>query len=755
MIALMTKINRIPLQNDDLPQEEQLLRGIVKRVVFYNPANGYTVIQLRVSRHDQPVSVVGTCTSIKEGAHLIVRGTFQKHPKFGVQLKADSITETVPSSARGIENYLASGIIKGIGPKTAERLVKSFGADALEIVARDPERAVKASGIGKKKAELLSQALNQQRAMEEVVQFLIEHQVSPRLAGQIFDRYKNRALEILSRDPYLLARQLRGVGFLTADQIARQLGLAPDAPQRLMAGLYYALEKSAEEGHCYLPKEVLAQKARSLLNLPTDLTLDPHLDALMQEGFVSTDEDNIALHHLEKAELFVAQFIARRLASLGVIKQISDRVVANSIELAERELQLSLSPEQQEAVQAASKNGLLLITGGPGCGKTTIIRALTIMFKTAGLRLALAAPTGRAAQRMAQVCDHPASTIHRLLRYNPKTHGFVHGINQPLEADAVIIDETSMLDIVLAKDLFSAIPRQTRLILVGDRDQLPSVGPGRVFADILEISEVRTIALSKLFRRADASSITSVAMQINSGVLPDIAEPDGRTRADAYFINRSDAEQCATLVEALVADQIPRKFGINPQDIMVLTPSNRGPLGTVALNKLLQARLNPPGRFDREQEVDLEGVALRVGDRVCQRVNNYQIDPEGPGVFNGDPGVVEAIDKQTKTVTVKMWDQRLIKYSFDSLSQLTLAYAISVHRSQGSEIPCVVLALHSSHYMLLERQLVYTAVTRAKKLLIIVGQKRSLMLACKRTSGKARYCRLRQLASEISAKRRS
>lgn len=725
-------------------EEEQILQGTVNKVVFFNPENGYAVLQLTVATMSEPITIVGTCARAKADIHLVVRGTFQEHPKFGKQFKASSVVEAPPSSASGIEKYLASGVIKGVGPKTAARLINKFGTKTLEIIANDPELAAQESGISAKKAQIICNEINQQHAMGEIIRFLIEHQISPNLARQIYDRYKNRSLEVLTRDPYILARQMRGVGFQTADRIAMQLGLAADAPQRLKASLYYSLERALEDGHCFLPKEVLFLKAQALLDLQDITLLEPHLVSLTDEGFISIEKDEVALLHLDRAETFVAEFIARRASDNTEYHALSEQTVNHSLKLAAKQLNITLSDEQTEAVRTASQKALMIITGGPGCGKTTIIRALTIMFKSAKLRLALVAPTGRAAQRMAQVCDHPASTIHRLLRYNPKTHSFLYGPNQPLEVDAVIIDETSMLDILLAKDIFSAIPKHARIILVGDRDQLPSVGPGRVFSDILSIPAVKTISLSRLFRRADVSAITTVAMEINDGTYPIIAEPDGCTKSDAYFISRNDPEECAALVESLVADQIPRKFGFKSDNIMVLTPSNRGHLGTIALNERLQARLNPPGQIDSEQELDLGTIKLRVGDRVCQRVNNYQIDPNGPGVFNGDPGVVKTIDHQTKTVTVKMWDKRLIKYPFATIHQLALAYAISVHRSQGSEIPCVVLTLHNSHYMLLERQLVYTAITRAKKLLIIVGSKRALQMATKRTSGKTRYCRLQE-----------
>ncbi|MBN8550012.1 MAG: AAA family ATPase, partial [Deltaproteobacteria bacterium] len=361
-------------------------------------------------------------------------------------------------------------------------------------------------------------------------------------------------------------------------------------------------------------------------------------------------------------------------------------------------------------------------------------------------RLFLCAPTGRAAQRMAQVTDLPASTIHRMLKFDPVRGGFMFGARDPLPADAVIVDEASMIDLMLAKDLFSAIPQNATLVLVGDRDQLPSVGPGRVFGDLISIHQLKIVALSKLFRRGNESSINDIAHRINAGLVPDIPQPDGVTKVDAYFLPRSEAEEAAQTIESLIADQIPKKFGIDRKDICVLTPSNRGPLGTQALNERLQNRLNPAAALDFDQTLTVNKIDYRVGDKVCQRVNNYQLDEIG--VYNGDIGYIHSVDKQSRSIRVEMWDGRLIKYEQNDLQQLSLAYAITVHRSQGSEIPCVILALHDSHFTLLERQLIYTAVTRAKQLLIVVGSKRSLSIACKRTSTRRRSSCLAEKISE-------
>jgi exodeoxyribonuclease V alpha subunit len=711
--------------------EETVIRGVVERVTYRNPQNGYSVIKVVPSDSAEPVTVVGPCGDAAVGTHVVVRGSFKDHPKFGRQFTASSLTETRPSTPEGLKKYLGSGLVKGIGAKTAERIVETFGEQTVEVILREPERIAKVPGVGQSKAGLLHEILKFDEETRETKRFLLEHHIPKGLADKLIREFKQTTVEVISKDPYFLARSMRGVGFATADSIAMNLGLRPDSPQRLKAGVFHALERSADDGHCYLPIRSLFEHSRTLLGLQEAVDLTEPFEALVREGFVVHTDDNASLRHLHKAEEFVAEFIKQRLAAWEN-PPITGAEVQRSLLQASGDLGVSFSAEQEAAVLAAARYPLLIVTGGPGCGKTTIIRALASLYRETGKRLALAAPTGRAAQRMSHVCGMPASTIHRLLRFDPIKRSFLFGPNHPLEVDAVIVDEASMMDIMLAKDLFSAIPSAATLILVGDRDQLPSVGPGRVFGDLVSLREVKTIALSRLFRRAEESAITSIAHMINAGIVPTIPEPDGTTKSDAYFVNRSDAEEAAGVIERLVADQIPRKFGFKPDEIAVLTPTNRGPLGAIALNQRLQGRINPSGSIDSEQELTFGETVFRIGDRVCQRVNNYQLDPLG--VYNGDLGTVYSVNRSDRKMVVELWDGRLINYDESDASQLSLAYAITVHRSQGSEIPCVVLALHDSHYTLLERQLIYTAVTRAKKMLIIVGSRRALQIASKRAT---------------------
>lgn len=718
-----------------MSNEEQVIRATIDRITYQNTTNGYTVCQATMSDSAERVVIVGTATGVGPKSHVLARGRFKDHPKFGRQFAASSVTETAPSTHEDLERYIGSGIVKGIGEKTAKKIIEEFGTRALEVITKEPEKIADLPGVGAHKATLLAERFGAQDQTREVQRFLIENELSEGLVHKIMQLYGPRAVEVVSKYPYRLAREVPGIGFLKADAIAIKIGIAPDSPDRIKAGLVYALEKAVDEGHCYLPIDVWTTRAEVLLGLDnTSAIIATQVEALVSETVVIQRGDYFYLPHINLAEESVSDSIGSRLAP-WMKSLVADELIDEVLGKAESDTGFKYSIEQREAVKKAAKYPFLVITGGPGCGKTTIIKALTSLFSVAGKKLLMAAPTGRAAQRMSQVCGMPSSTIHRLLKFDPIRKTFIHGPNDPLNADAVIIDESSMLDIQLAMHLFAAVPRDATLILVGDKDQLPSVGPGRVFADLLGIDEVPKVVLSQLFRRSEESSITSIAHLINAGTVPEIPQPDGVTKTDAYFLPKGTAEEAAELIQKLVAEQLPKKFGLNPDDIQVLTPSHRGPLGTVALNSGLQNRVNP-NNGDNEREMFLGAGVVRVGDRVCQQVNNYDLGEAG--VFNGDLGTVVNVDRKHAQLWVKLWDGRLVKYCGAEIQQLTLAYAITVHRSQGSEVPCVVLALSEAHYTLLERQLLYTAVTRAKKLLIIVGTKRALSLAARKATSKRR-----------------
>lgn len=729
---------------DYTDNEQQVVLGVVERITYHNPENGYCVLKVAVADRREELTVVGFTGPIHIGSSIAARGRFCRHPKYGQQLEATQITETAPTTPAGLQRYLASGVVKGVGPKTAEALVEAFGNEVLEVIHRDPQRVAAVTGVGQRRAKLLSQAFNNQENRAEIERFLLEHNIGSSLAHKIINTYGLDTIEQISKNPYQLAHDINGVGFSTADSIALGLGFAPDSPPRLKAGLFWALDRAADDGHCFLPADQLRSRACQLLGLEENYDFTPQLEELFTDKYLIQRGDRLYLRRLADAEEVVTRFVATRCDSLTE-PLMSPAAVATALTSAAGELNVKFSSEQEQAVADAANFQLLLITGGPGCGKTTVIRALAHLFRNSNHTLALAAPTGKAAQRMSEVCGLPAKTIHRLLRYDPIHQCFQCNANQPIhadedpnrEVDAVIIDEASMIDIQLAASLMAAMPRKAVLILVGDKDQLPSVGPGRVFSELLSLPEIRCVVLSQLFRRSEESHITTIAHTINAGIVPEIPEPDGETRSDAYFIPRRDPSEIATLVESLVAEQIPRKFGFQLDQILVLTPTNRGPLGTVELNRRLQNRLNPAGD---SPSVIVGHTELRINDKVCQRRNNYNIDEYG--VFNGDIGRVHSIDPKDQELIVDLWDGRLIRYDRSSLRELSLAYTLTVHRSQGSEIPCVILVLHDSQYILLERQLLYTGITRAKQLLIIVGSRRALALATKRVTARRRFTSL-------------
>ncbi|MGI6525555.1 MAG: ATP-dependent RecD-like DNA helicase [Bdellovibrionota bacterium] len=728
-------------------QKEILLRGVVRRITFQAPDSGYVVCRVLREGALEETTLTGTNLHLSSGLSIIARGRFVHHPKFGEQFLASAVEHIIPSTEEGLKRYLGSGLFSGIGEKTAERIIKHFGTDALTILRNAPERLREVSGIGRKKAALFAQELLSHEERREIDRFFLEYGIQPTLIDKIYRKFGVRSIEIIKQNPYILAYKIHGIGFITADAIALKLGLSRSAPQRLESGLVYALEKAKNDGHCFLRYAELAEKATRLLELEQDkIDFHPYLERLHQAKQIQIDGDDIYLTPLYNAENVVADFIASRVTKfktpqIPLIKQ------KEAIQEAEEALNITLSAKQRQAVHFAADYPLLAISGGPGCGKTTLIKALSIMFKKAEKVLALAAPTGKAAQRMSQVCGVPAYTIHRLLGYDPIKNTFNYRQNEPLcidngsetpqLVDAVIIDEASMIDIQLAKALFCAIPQRATLILVGDKDQLPSVGPGRLFADILSLDSICTVTLTQLYRREEASKITTIAHEINSGRLPQIPAI-GSTISDAYFVELNDTTEIVNYVLRLITKQIPKYRNLTSKDISVLTPANVGPLGTLELNYRLQDALNPtqiPGKF-----INIGNKQLRVGDKVCQRVNNYKIDLDG--VFNGDSGTVREVDAANESIVVELWDGRFIKYQGKAIEQLSLAYAVTIHRSQGSELPCVIMVLHDSHYILLERQLIYTGITRAKELLFIIGTRRALYNAVTKTSVNQRQTNL-------------
>lgn len=705
------------------------VKGYVKRIRFQNNDNGFCILIVEDENTSQDVIVTGTSFSVFEGCYIVAKGSFVTHPKFGKQLKASVITETIPSDSKGVEKYLASGILPGIGEKTAKKIVGALGKNAVEKILEDKNCLNEVKGFPKNKINLTYEILKEQQEEGNAIRFLIEHNISPTLATMIFKRFGENSINVVSNDPYRLCTEVTGIGFLKADEIAYKMGFKKDDLRRIKAGISYTLEKVTEDGHCYLKEDILKEKTKIILGLDEDITsIETLINDLVNENVLVRRNDNIMLLKFDVAENFIKKIILEKTKS-DLKPLISEKFIEITVPKIESTLNLKYSDEQIKAIKLANKTRFLLITGGPGSGKTTIINAISKIFLAAGKEIKLAAPTGKAAQRLSLVTNLKAQTIHRLLKYDPVSQTFIHNLDNQIKADVFIIDECSMIDILLTKDLFEAIPRNATLIMVGDKDQLPSVGPGRVYADLLEIETIPRIFLSQIFRRDNTSNINQIAFDINRGIIPKIPIPDGVTKSDVFFIPKDSPFEIANLTEKLVCNQIPNKFGFSLDDIMVLTPMNKGPLGTIELNKRLQNAINPIEALDTEQEIIVNDTSFRLNDRVCQRVNNYSLGDSG--VYNGDTGIITRVNSYAQTLHVRLWDGKEIEYQKANLTELQLAYTLSVHRSQGSEIPCVVLLLHNCHHMLLERQLIYTAITRAKKLLIIIGQQQALAYAIK------------------------
>ncbi len=732
------------------------LAGSVERITYYNPENGYSVVRLRPEKRnvsgvgrDGLVTVVGTLPELTPGEYLHLQGEWVNHPKHGLQFQVEICEQVLPATLAGIRRYLGSGLVKGIGPRLAGRIVDYFGAQTLEIIEKHPERLREVPDIGPKRAARFAAAWEEQKHVKEIMLFLHSYGVSTALAVKIFKTYGDEALSIVRRDPYRLARDIYGVGFKTADKIARSLGLALDHPSRLEAGLVYALNQMVNEGHVYAPRMELVRKAAELLEVERAL-LEPAVERLAAEGRVVLDEvpplqkgaadsparlretpEAYRLPVVYLTPLHVSERgVAENLRGLGytLLSRLSD------IPPALVPLPAELSEEQKQAVRTALSHPVSVLTGGPGTGKTTAIRALISVVENAGKTCALAAPTGRAAKRLSEATGRPASTIHRLLGYSP-TEGFKVNRENPLSVDLLVVDEASMLDIVLAYHLFRALAPGAHLLLVGDVDQLPSVGAGDVLRDIIASGGVPVTRLTAIFRQAAGSYIITNAHRINRGEMPLFPSSETQLQPDFFLFPAETAEKAADWVVEVVAKRIPRKFGLHPvSDIQVLSPMYRGPAGVHALNVRLQDLLNPAAEGKTEKR--LFGQLFRPGDKVMQVRNDYEKE-----VFNGDIGVVTALSPLEHALTVE-FDGRQVRYDWAEADNLTLAYAVSVHKSQGAEFPAVVIPLVTQHYMMLQRNLLYTAITRAQRLCVLVGSRRAIGIAVQNNRVMRRYTAL-------------
>lgn len=714
------------------------LRGQIERVTFTNEDNGFTVAQLKVTGQRHLVTIVGHLICPKPGERLRLQGEWSLHPKYGEQFKFVNHEALFPATESGIEKYLASGFIKGIGPVMAQRIVNKFAAETFEVIEHKIERLTEVSGIGAKRLELIRLAWEEQKQIREVMMFLQTHDISTAYAPKIFKQYGSQAITVMKENPYQLATDIYGIGFLTADRIAAKLGITKDNPSRLEAGLLYTLQDLSGEGHVFYPLGPLLDKSEEILEVDQDLIRQAvsrlaFRQEIMVEEEAGEEERAVYLTGFYLAETQAAKRLKLLLQAQQNLPFIDP---AKALDWVQKLLGLTLAPQQAKAVLMSLRHKVLIITGGPGTGKTTIINAILKIFSRLGLNLMMAAPTGRAAKRMSEVTGQEAKTIHRLLEYSQQKGGFQVSESRTLACDLLIIDEGSMVDILLLHHLLKAVPRGATLILVGDANQLPSVGPGNVFHDLIASQAIPVIELTEIFRQAQESLIIVNAHRINRGEMP-LWKPGPENLADFFFLEQEEPQEVLRVLVELVKERIPRRFGFDPvEDIQVLTPMHRGVVGSATLNQALQQELNPG-----KEGLDRGGRMFKVNDKVMQIKNNY--DKE---VFNGDIGRIIRIDLEMQEMSVA-FENREVVYDFSELDEIILAYAISVHKSQGSEYAAVVLPLVTQHYMLLQRNLIYTAVTRGKKLVVLVGTKRALAMGIKNDRTRKRHTNLwRRLA---------
>jgi exodeoxyribonuclease V alpha subunit len=715
------------------------LKGQIERITYSNDETGYTIAKVKVYGLRDLVTVVGNLLAPTPGEILKMQGEWATHPKYGEQFRVVHYKSLVPASVYGIEKYLGSGFIKGIGPVMAKRIVKTFGKETLDVIEQEIEKLTEVEGIGKKRVEMVRKAWADQKEIRGVMLFLQSHGVSSSYATKIFKTYGQEAIEVVQENPYRLATDIFGIGFLTADRIAEKLGFAKDSELRAEAGILYVLHQLADDGHVYYPLEPFLTKCQEILEVDQEILLRA-LDTLgAEQKIVMEDlEENGASKGGHRA-VYLAKFhvsetnIAARLKTLITApKSIRPINPQKAIAWVQQQLDITLASKQVEAVKCALTNKVVVITGGPGTGKTTIINAILKIFAQARVKFLLAAPTGRAAKRMSEATGHEAKTIHRLLDYSIQKGGFQKDDKTPLKCDLLVVDEASMIDTILMHHLLKAVPLNATLILVGDVNQLPSVGAGAVLQDIIASRTMPVMELNEIFRQARESLIIVNAHKINQGLMPTF-KPSGHKLEDFYFIEQEEPEKVLGIILELVKERIPSRFGFDPiDDIQVLTPMHKGLVGAGNLNQELQHALNPgPDSLTRG------GRNYRLQDKVMQIQNNYEKE-----VFNGDLGRIGRIDPEAQEVVID-FDGRKVRYDYADLDEVVLAYAISIHKSQGSEYPAVVIPILTQHYVLLQRNLIYTAVTRGRKLVVMVGTRKALAMGIKNDKTKRRYTFLR------------
>jgi exodeoxyribonuclease V alpha subunit len=716
------------------------LQGQLERILYSNEETGYTIAKVKISDHEEPITVVGNLLSPTPGEILKIKGTWVTHPKYGEQFKITQYETITPATEHGIERYLGSGLIKGIGPVMAKRIVREFGMETLDVIESNINKLAEVDGIGAGRIETVKKAWDAHKEIRDVMLFLQSHDVSSGYAIKIFKHYGNGSIKIVKENPYRLATDIFGIGFITADKIAEKLGVAKDSLHRAEAGILYVLHQLSEDGHVYYPYESLIEQCKKILGVDRNLIVKAFGKITSDKRIIIEDlnqdleefkENNKAVY-LAKYHLCETGIANKLRLLLHAPKSIENFNDSKAIQWVQAQLSIVLAEKQMEAVKFAIENKVVVITGGPGTGKTTIINAILKIFSKKGTNILLAAPTGRAAKRMNEATSHEAKTIHRMLKFNPKTGEFEHNEHKPLKCDLLIVDEASMADTILMHHLLKAIPLAATFVLVGDVNQLPSVGPGNVLKDIIDSAAVPVVELNEIFRQAKESLIIVNAHKINSGKLPSLKTSREKLQ-DFYFIEKENPEDALKLILELVGERIPKRFGFDPvDDIQVLTPMHKGVIGTENLNKELQNVLNP-----REDGINRVNKNFRINDKVMQVKNNYNKE-----VFNGDIGRITKIDLENQEITIS-FDGMFVEYDISDLDEVVLSYAVSVHKSQGSEFTAVIMPVLTQHYMLLQRNLIYTGVTRGKRLVVIVGTKKALAIGVKNDKTQKRYTYLR------------
>lgn len=718
------------MQTPTAHNPEDGLAGLIERVTFHNEETGFAVLRVKVKGRRELATVVGSLASVSAGEWITAQGRWVRDSEHGLQLNATFLECTPPTSREGIEKYLGSGMIKGIGPVYAKKMVEKFGEEVLTIIEKSSVLLEKIGGIGPQRRRRIKEAWKEQRAIREIMVFLHSNGVSTSRAVRIFKTYGEKAIETVRANPYSLARDITGIGFKTADQIAEKVGIPRDSIIRACAGISHCLLEATNSGHCALPREMLVEQGRGLLAVDEPLVREAVERLLLNQEVVEEQIGEHALIFLPALRSAEAGVAAKICALAGRPSTYPGIDIEKAIGWCERKTGQELAPSQKEAIRKVSQSRVLIITGGPGVGKTTLVNSLLLILRAKKIKCLLCAPTGRAAKRLGEATGMDARTIHRLLEFQPSSGGFTRNEERPLDCDLLVVDETSMVDVQLMHKLLKAVPPSAHLILVGDVDQLPSVGPGMVLANLIQSGVVPAVRLTEIFRQAAASRIIINAHRINEGRMPELAGKE--QDSDFYFFEREEPEAIQSTLLHLNKERIPAKWSCDPiGDIQVLCPMNRGSLGAREMNLQLQNALNP--RRPDEAMVERFGWQFRIRDKVIQTRNNYDKD-----VFNGDIGRIQAIHPDEREIAIR-FDTREVTYDFGELDEVSLAYAISIHKSQGSEFPVVMVPIAMQHYMLLQRNLVYTAITRGRRLVVLVGQKKALGLAVENNRTSKRF----------------